>query len=143
MAAKLHKVGPFTGLGFFTIQRDTLTAMLLCYSIPITLTYIIILFQSPLHTTFFYSNHTYIQHYSIPITLTYIIILFQSALIHHYSIPITLTYIIILFQSHLHTSLFYSNHPYIQHYSIPITLTYNIILFQSPLLTSLFYSNQP
>ena len=41
MAAKLHKVGPFTGLGFFTIQQDTLTAML-----AITLTYIIILFQS-------------------------------------------------------------------------------------------------
>jgi len=41
MAAKIQGVGPFTGFGFFSIQRDTLTAML-----STTITYIIILFQS-------------------------------------------------------------------------------------------------
>ncbi|XP_023349174.1 uncharacterized protein LOC111717935 [Eurytemora carolleeae] len=41
VAAKLRSVGSFTGFGFFTIQRDTLTAML-----ETTITYIIILFQS-------------------------------------------------------------------------------------------------
>ena len=40
MAIKLKSCGPMTGLGFFSIELDTLTAML-----SISLTYIIILLQ--------------------------------------------------------------------------------------------------
>ena len=42
IAGQLRRSGPMTGLGYFTVERSTLTAQL-----SVTLTYVIVLMQMP------------------------------------------------------------------------------------------------